>query len=53
MKKSLHEMVQRTRGRGTAAMNVVSQDWLFLQQPAGRMDIAANDAHDECERKVA
>ncbi|HEY6093367.1 MAG TPA: VCBS domain-containing protein [Gallionellaceae bacterium] len=32
-----------TNAVGTAAMNVVSQDWLFLQQPAGRMDIYTED----------
>ena len=28
---------------GTAAMNLVSQDWLFLQQPAGRNEIYTED----------
>ncbi|MDE2309286.1 MAG: hypothetical protein KGL01_00475, partial [Betaproteobacteria bacterium] len=29
---------------GSAAMNVVSQDWLFLQQPAGRNEIYTESA---------
>jgi hypothetical protein len=48
-----------TNAVGTAGVYLTSQDWLFLQQPAGRTDIytegngTANTRYEVSERKVA